>query len=89
MRFFAYIILSFTALTLGAVDKPFAPAIEWSGYQAKAISAPEVSAVKGPNGKNAVHIEATASGKYQGAVGKFTPPVDFGKYSAIEFYVRH
>ena len=89
MRFLAYIILSFTALTLGAVDKPFAPVIEWSGYQAKAVSAPKVSAVKGPHGKNAVRIEATSAGKYQGAIGKFTPPVDFGKYSAIEFYVRH
>ncbi len=89
MRFLAYLILSLATLTVNAADKPFAPVIEWSGYQAKAVSAPEVSAVKGPGGKNAVHIEATAAGKYQGAVGKFTPPVDFGKYSAIEFYVRH
>ena len=57
MRILAYFILSLAALTVNAVDKPFAPVIEWSGYQAKAVSAPKVTAVKGPGGKNAVHID--------------------------------
>ena len=89
MRFFACFIFCLSTLIINAADKPFLPAVEWSGYQAKAVSAPKVSAVKGPHGKNAVRIEATSAGKYQGAIGKFTPPVDFSKYSAVEFYVRH
>ena len=89
MRAFLYIFLGLFHLLLNASDKPFALNIEWSGYKARAVSAPKVVSGKPYNGKKVVRIEAVAAGKYQGAVGKFVPPVDFTQYSAMEFYIRH
>ena len=65
-------------------------AIQWEGYKGnKAVTAPEVSEVKGPEGGPAVRIEAVAQGNYQGALGKLAEPVDFSKFGALEFSIRH
>ena len=54
MRSLAYIILCLSVLVVNAADKPFMPVIEWAGYQAKAIAAPEVKAGSPYNGKKVV-----------------------------------
>ena len=65
-------------------------AIQWEGYKgSKAVAAPKVSEVKGPEGGPAVRIEAVAKGNYQGALGKLAEPVDFSKFGALEFSIRH
>ena len=72
----------------GEEAKPLA--VQWEGYRGgKAAAAPRVSEVKGPEGAPAVRIEAVAEGNYQGALGKLAEPVDFGKFDALEFSVRH
>ena len=79
---------AFMMLT-AAAEAVLTPQIVWSGYKGKAVAAPSVSSVKGPDGKSAVRIEAQSDSKYQGALGTFEPLVDFSKYSAVEFYIRH
>ena len=87
-KFVAVLCCSAVFISLAA-EKAFEPVIEWSGYKARAVTSPQVTSGKPYNGKKVVRIEAVAAGKYQGALGKFVPPVDFSKYSAMEFYIRH
>ena len=87
-KFVAVLCCSAVFISLAA-EKAFEPVIEWSGYKARAVTSPQVTSGKPYNGKKVVRIEAVAAGKYQGAVGKFVPPVDFSRYSAMEFYIRH
>ena len=89
MKKFLTVLCCSIVFILLAAEKSFEPVIEWSGYKARAVSAPQVVSCKPYNGKKVVRIEAVAAGKYQGAVGKFVPPVDFSRYSAMEFYIRH
>ena len=88
-KLFILLCSAAAVLTVYAAEKPFSPGIVWSGYKGKAVATPSVSSVKGPDGKSAVRIEAQSDSKYQGALGTFEPLVDFSKYSAVEFYIRH
>ena len=64
------------------------PKLVWEGT-GKAVSLPQISEVKGPEGLAAVRIEVTSPGKYQGCQATFDPAVDLSKYAYIEFYIRH
>ena len=68
-------------------EGPVSPSLRWEGYKGKAVAAPKVSAVKGPEGLDGVRIEAVADGVYQGALGTFAAPVDLSRFGALEFFI--
>ncbi|NMA21746.1 MAG: discoidin domain-containing protein, partial [Lentisphaerae bacterium] len=76
-------LLVLTATEISALD------IQWSGYQAKAPSAPTVSEISLPNQTRGARIEASSDGAYQGAVGTLAKPVNLEDFRLIEFSIRH
>ncbi|MBR6374098.1 MAG: discoidin domain-containing protein [Victivallales bacterium] len=67
----------------------FMPRISWEGYKGKAVAAPAIKNVEGPDGIAAIHVEPVAKGDVQGAIGRFAEPVDLGKYGTLELNLRH
>ena len=91
MKKICYLLLAaFCAISVSAAEKLdiLTPKLVWEGT-GKAVSLPQISEVKGPEGLAAVRVEVTSPGKYQGCQAAFTPAVDLSKYAYIEFYIRH
>ena len=84
---FFFLLMAFCALA--EEGGALVPRISWEGYKGKAVAAPAIKNVEGPDGIAAIHVEPVAKGDVQGAVGRFAEPVDLGKYGTLELYVRH
>ena len=82
------LLLCLSSLLFGE-SQPLDLKLAWSGYKGKALAAPAVTKAAGPDNLDAVHVEAVASGEWQGGTGILDAPVDFSKYAALEFHIRH
>ena len=88
MKKICYLLLAaFCAISVSAAEKldMLTPKLVWAGT-GKAVSLPQVSEVKGPEGLAAVRIEVTSPGKYQGCQATFDPAVDLSKYAYATSY---